>query len=232
MAAFDRERLNKKIIVSFFSPNPNLKKVDISKNEEKPTNTNEVTTDGKYEENILPTTFLDDLKFFYNGSIFHDVKFQIGTETVPAHKDILRARSPVFKTMFDTDMKEKVSECINITDLNLDTLKRMLLFIYTDTTGELDFQSAKELYFASDKYDISSLKQRCSNFMAQNMQPSNVCEILILADMHRDEELKSVAQEYILEHDQQIFTSDEWKSFMESNSYLAAQVMYLKCLKN
>ncbi|GBN35696.1 TD and POZ domain-containing protein 1 [Araneus ventricosus] len=213
---------------------PNLKQMDISKNEGNLTNASEENDDLEEddEQPVVPTTFKDDMISFYNGSIFHDVQLRVGTETIPAHRDILRARSPVFRKMFSIDTKEKANECINITDLNLDTVKRMLLFLYTDTTGELELQSAKELYFASDKYDISSLKQRCSIFMKQNLQPSNVCEILVLADTHQDEELKSAVQEYILKYDQEIFVSDEWKSFIKSNSYLAAQVMHLKCLKS
>ncbi|GBO11949.1 TD and POZ domain-containing protein 2 [Araneus ventricosus] len=171
----------------------NVKQIDISKNEENLTNASEKTEDN--EQPALPTTFKDDMISFYNESIFHDVQLHIGTETVPAHRDILRARSPVFRRMFATDMKEKASDCISITDLNLDTLKRMLLFLYTDTTGELELQSAKELYFASEKYGISSLKRRCSISMKQNLQPSNVCEILALADAHQDKELKSAVQE-------------------------------------
>ncbi|GBM25612.1 hypothetical protein AVEN_27735-1 [Araneus ventricosus] len=92
-------------------------------------------------------------------------------------------------------------------------------------------QSAKDLYIASDKYDIVSLKKRCSSFIKKNLCPANVCEVIVLADMHQDKDLESAAHEFVLTYDKEVFVSDEWKLFMKNFSGLAAQVMYLKCMK-
>ncbi|CAL1298355.1 unnamed protein product [Larinioides sclopetarius] len=150
-----------------------------------------------YEENcfdassmghVLSTSLKQDLTTLHGDQLFCDTKLQTDTETFPAHRCVLSARSPVFKKMFTTDMKEKAGESINIPDISSDTIRRMLQFLYTDCTGVLDLQSAKDLYIASDKYDIATLKQRCSFFMKKNLCSSNVCEILVLADMHQDKD--------------------------------------------
>ncbi|GBN61470.1 TD and POZ domain-containing protein 3 [Araneus ventricosus] len=179
----------------------------------------------------LSTTLKQDLTSLYEDRLFSDTKLRTDTETFPAHRCVLSARSPVFKKMFTTDMKEKAGECINVPDISSDTVRRMLQFLYTDCTGDLEMQSAKDLYIASDKYDIVSLKERCSSFIKKNLCPSNVCEVLVLADMHQDKDLESTAQEYVLTNDEEVFYSDEWKLFMKNYSCLAAQVMYLKCTK-
>ncbi|GBN00599.1 TD and POZ domain-containing protein 5 [Araneus ventricosus] len=183
------------------------------------------------ERHLPSTTLKEDLTSMYNERLFCDTKLRTDTETFPAHRNVLSARSPVFKKMFTTDMKEKAGECINVPDISSDTVRRMLQFLYTDCTGDLEMQSARDLYIASDKYDIASLKQRCSSFMNKNLCPANVCEVLVLADMHQDKNLESAAQEYVLTNDEEVFYSDEWKLFMKNYSGLAAQMMYLKFTK-
>ncbi|GBO39715.1 TD and POZ domain-containing protein 5 [Araneus ventricosus] len=161
------------------------------------------------------TTLKEDLTTLYNDCLFCDTKLRTDTETFPAHRSVLSARSPVFKKMLTTDMKEKAGECINVPDISSDTVRRMLKFLYTDCTGDPKMHRAKDLYIASDKYDIASLKQHCSSFMKKNLCPANVCEVLVLADMHQDKDLESAAQEYVLTNDEEVFYSDEWKLFMK-----------------
>ncbi|CAL1298356.1 unnamed protein product [Larinioides sclopetarius] len=178
------------------------------------------------------STFKNDMKTLYNDHLFSDIVLRTDTEEFQAHRSILSARSPVFRSMFSTDMKEKADKCVEISDLSSDTVRRMLLFLYSDFVEELNLKSAKELYFAADKYDIISLKRRCAVFMQRNLCPSNVCEVLVLADMHQDRDLKSAVYDYIQKNDKKVFASDEWKLFMENNSYIAAHVMHNRYMKN
>ncbi|CAL1282226.1 unnamed protein product [Larinioides sclopetarius] len=189
------------------------------------------SSDAAGTKKLPSTTLKEDLTSLYNDRLFCDTKFVTNTETFPAHRNVLSARSPVFKKMFTTDMKEKSGECINVPDISSDTMHRMLQFLYTDSTGDLEMQSAKDLYIASDKYDIASLKQRCSSFMTRNLCPANVCDVLVLADLHQDKNLESSALEYVLTNDEEVFHSEEWNMFMKNYSSLAAQVMYLKFTK-
>ncbi|GBM91380.1 hypothetical protein AVEN_42347-1 [Araneus ventricosus] len=55
-----------------------------------------------------------------------------------------------------------------------------------------------QLYVASDKYDILSMKRRCSSFLKENLCPTKACDVLELADLHQDDDLKSSVQDYIL----------------------------------
>ncbi|GFY68314.1 TD and POZ domain-containing protein 3 [Trichonephila inaurata madagascariensis] len=158
------------------------------------------------------------------------MKLKTKTRTFPAHKFILGARSPVFKAMFTNDMKERNSECVNIEDLDDDTVQRMLQYMYTATVPDLQWDSACNLYTAANKYVILSLKSKCSSFLKDNLSTDNACDLLILSDMHQDEDLKSRAEEFIL-NDEEIFDTKEWKLFMKTNVPLAADLMYLKLKK-
>ncbi|GBN07327.1 TD and POZ domain-containing protein 1 [Araneus ventricosus] len=178
------------------------------------------------EKSQSTAVLIEELKSLCIDGIFSDTELRTSTKTFPAHKAILSARSPVFRNMFSHDMKEKISGHVDITDFEDDTVHRMLLFIYTAVTDDLHLESASKLYAAADKYHILTLKSRCSSFLKENLCPANACGILVLADLHNDDDLKSVVEDYILEQRKQIFSSQEWKDFMSSHIKLAADVMY------
>ncbi|GBO34453.1 TD and POZ domain-containing protein 5 [Araneus ventricosus] len=183
----------------------------------------------KGKEKSLSTALLaNDLKFMYNDAIFSDTEIRTSTRNFPVHKGILSARSPVFRRMFSHDMKEKNSGHVEITDFEDDTIHRMLLYMYTDSLEDLQFQSASKLYTLADKYQIMSLKSKCSSFLKENLCPRNVCDVLVLADLHNDDGLKGTVQDYILGEHKEIFCSQEWKDFMNTHLKLAADVMHKK----
>ncbi|GIX79656.1 TD and POZ domain-containing protein 3 [Caerostris extrusa] len=167
-----------------------------------------------------------DLAWLYSTGALTDTKLVASTHTFFAHSQILGARSLVFRAMFSTDMEERSTKTVHISDLDSQTVSRMLVFMYTDILEDVEWERACDLYYAADKYDIRSLKFRCLCFLKKNLSDSNACKTLILADRHRDKDLEMTAQEYIL-MSKKIILSDEWKDLMESNLQLAARTMYL-----
>ncbi|GIY37152.1 TD and POZ domain-containing protein 5 [Caerostris extrusa] len=73
------------------------------------------------------------------------------------------------------------------------------------------------LYIAADKYEILSLKDEFSSFLKLNLTPTEACEILILVDLHMDGDLKTCVQNFIVEHDKEIFDTDDWNKIIETN---------------
>ncbi|CAL1296336.1 unnamed protein product [Larinioides sclopetarius] len=189
-----------------------------------------VFSEKQYIENI--TTLKDDLTSLFREGVLCDTKLKTATETFPAHTVVLSARSPVFKSMFTADMKEKTNNCVEIDDLDAETVRRMLLFIYSANLDELEFESAKNLYFAADKYNIVSLFQRCSSFLKQNLLESNCCDILLLADNHQDKDLKSAVQEYIAKNDEAVLLSEEWTNLERNHPQLTIEALRTVCMKN
>ncbi|GIY64655.1 TD and POZ domain-containing protein 3 [Caerostris extrusa] len=179
----------------------------------------------------VPSTFETDLMSMYSDRDFSDVELKMDAESFFAHKVVLSSRSPVFKAMFLSDMKETANNCVDITDLSSETLRQMLLFMYTDTLEDLTWASTKDLYSAADKYDIISLRQRCTQLLQKQLSTSNACEALVFADLHQNSELKKMVQNYIMTHGREIFCSNEWRSFLKENPLMAAEVMHLKVLE-
>ncbi|XP_055952972.1 speckle-type POZ protein B-like isoform X2 [Argiope bruennichi] len=176
------------------------------------------------------TCALEDLTCLYEEGILCDIQLQTATETFNAHESILSARSSVFKRMFTTDMMEKTTDCITIEDLDANTVRRMLTFFYSDKLENLDWEIAKNLYYAADKYNILALKCRCSSFLKENLQPSSCCELLQMSDRHQDADLKKSAQEYVAIYRDAVLCSEQWKSLEKSDPELIIETLRAICL--
>ncbi|CAL1262213.1 unnamed protein product [Larinioides sclopetarius] len=161
------------------------------------------------ELSVPKSVLIDDFKSMLNDSILCDIKLKASSQSYPAHKCVLSARSPVFKAMFSNTMKEKINDCVDIKDLNDDTVSRMLRYIYSADVGKLEWGSATDLYEAADKYQILNLKDICSFYLKNNLCPQNACEALVLADLHQDGDLKAFVRDFILSHRENIFNSEE-----------------------
>ncbi|GFQ72256.1 TD and POZ domain-containing protein 1 [Trichonephila clavata] len=178
------------------------------------------------------TGCVKDVKSLYNDLALSDMTLCTETKSYPAHIAILCARSPVFKAMFSSDMKESIRRKVDILDLNDDTVQRMLLYMYTDTLENLQWESALSLYKAADKYNIVSLRNQCVSFIESHLSPINVCEALELADRHQDEDFKSILQNYIVNNQGEVLDLKEWKLFVKSNSELAAESLLKICMED
>ncbi|CAL1281795.1 unnamed protein product [Larinioides sclopetarius] len=132
---------------------------------------------------------LNDFKALYSDKILTDMVLKTATKSFQAHKNLLCARSSVFRAMLTNDMKEKNTGYINVEDLGNETVQKLLLFLYSDSLEELQWESAVQLYYAADKYAIEKLKVLCSSFLVYTISTSTASELLLLADTHNDTDL-------------------------------------------
>ncbi|KAF8777719.1 TD and POZ domain-containing protein 5 [Argiope bruennichi] len=173
-------------------------------------------------------SILDDLKTIYNKQHLTDVELKTETKSFPAHKLVLCARSSVFNAMLTKDMKEKNTNCIRVDDLDNDTLQQFLHFLYSDNLESLNWESAVKLYDTGDKYAVEKLRVLCSSFLADNINSTTASELLLLADAHNDSDLKKFVENFILEHEEEVFGSDEWEKLIDVNPQLVIKTMHLK----
>ncbi|GIX74174.1 TD and POZ domain-containing protein 3 [Caerostris extrusa] len=189
--------------------------------------------DLNFDAECSASSAMDDFTTIYNDGFLCDVDLQTGAESFPAHKVVLSARSPVFKAMFANNMKETVTNRVDLPDLDGGTVRRLLLYMYSDAVECREWDSVRNLYAAADKYAIEFLKTKCSTILRGILVPSQACELLVLADMHRDNDLKKFAQDFMSEHDEYILGSDSWMELEQRNPQLAIEAMrhLYTCLK-
>ncbi|XP_024377667.1 uncharacterized protein [Physcomitrium patens] len=134
--------------------------------------------------------------------IHADVTIETGEfDRTPAHRAVLvsivcagiwrfpflykASRSPVFRAMFEHELKEKTCAHIHVADVSTPAMRALLLYLYT---GDHDTKVMKEhgmaLLTAAHKYDIPDLKRVCETAVANSVKPSNVIETLQQARLY------------------------------------------------
>lgn len=164
----------------------------------------------------------DNLGDLFESQKFSDVILSVSGREFYAHKAILAARSPVFSAMFEHEMEEKKTSRVEIADMDEDTLKEMLRFIYTGKSNCLD-KMADELLAAADKYALDRLKVMCEEALCDNLNVDTAAELLTLADMHSAEQLKAHVIDFINIHATDVVETEGWKQMIQRTPHLVAE---------
>ncbi|KAF8777737.1 Kelch-like ECH-associated protein 1 like protein [Argiope bruennichi] len=173
----------------------------------------------------------DDLRYLYQGRIVSDIVIKTPCTLFPAHKSVLCASSCVFKEMLTNDLRDESINLFEITNLEDDIVSRMLFFLYTDSLENIRWDNAMKLYHAAHVYQIQRLIFKCSCFLLEKLTITNASDLLLLSHEHGDVTLKSVVEEYICLHDEEIFGSKEWIKFSRTNLLLANEIMCANYIK-
>nr|CAH0102927.1 unnamed protein product [Daphnia galeata] len=144
----------------------------------------------------------DRAKYLFETALYCDCEFLVGNEEekelVKAHKIFLAMGSPVFETMFYGGMAQANagrsvntgSDAIEVQDIQPFAFKDLLEFIYTEHVDLKSFEQAYEISYAAKKYMVSSLVEKCSQYMWKDLIPDNVCRALEFANLFEDSLLK------------------------------------------
>ncbi|KAG8192315.1 hypothetical protein JTE90_002136 [Oedothorax gibbosus] len=175
------------------------------------------------EENIDEATYLavpivlketdslvGDMKHLYENKMFSDFTLKVGNEELKVHKLILCARSTVFNSMLTTDMKESITHCLEITDFDPHVVKAMLQYIYCGQVEEIIPDLGIQLYSIADKYNLQDLKNICVKFLLKNLNVSNICDVLVLCDMHNEPELMMAAKKMFCANAAAVQETEKW----------------------
>lgn len=168
---------------------------------------------------------VDNLKVMYTSSLHTDINLQVGDEVVRVHKSLLCARSPVFAKIFKSPMEENKNNTIAIPDIEVIVLKDLVEFLYTGNLRSDDFETVYALYYAADKYDVSSLRETCAGELLSQMNLKNACRVLSLANRHSNVQLKKSVMDFIQFNFDEIVNTKPWDEFLQTDTKLAAEVM-------
>jgi len=125
---------------------------------------------------------------------FCDMEIVCGGKVFPCHKLIVSTRSPVFRAMFETKMRESELGKVTIEDIKPEVMTDMLYFIYTGLVKEtVTTEFAIELLAAADKYQLDSLKDICQDKIRSVLHDENAIEFLIIGEMYQAPKLRESA---------------------------------------
>ncbi|KAJ1700243.1 hypothetical protein LUZ63_000022 [Rhynchospora breviuscula] len=135
-----------------------------------------------------------------------DVTFEVNGELFQAHRLVLAARSPVFKSiLFGPSQQGGLSGAgaVQIEGMQPSVFKMMLHFIYTDsvphdqelansdTTAGASLAITQQLLAAADTYALTMLKLMCEERLCRELSIDSFATTLILAEQHDCPRLKA-----------------------------------------
>uniref|UniRef100_A0AC35FYA1 BTB domain-containing protein n=1 Tax=Panagrolaimus sp. PS1159 TaxID=55785 RepID=A0AC35FYA1_9BILA len=110
---------------------------------------------------------------------FEDFTIVSDEKEIKVYKCVLACQSPVFAAMFKSHTKEAIERKVVISDFTFDILEKAMKLCYQ----QMDISNASnvEIYLLlefADKYDITILKDNLEDYLVEQIDISNVCEIV------------------------------------------------------
>ncbi|KAL3641755.1 hypothetical protein CASFOL_012570 [Castilleja foliolosa] len=139
------------------------------------------------------------LSHVLDDSVHADITIATSDGKLQAHKVILIARSPVFRSMFTHDLKEKISSTIEIKDMTSESSKTLLRFLYGSVEQEEFWKHRLVLLGAANKYDITDLKDACEESLLEDIDANNVLDRLQEAWLYEAGKLKRGCFRYLFD---------------------------------
>ncbi|XP_037085250.1 kelch-like protein diablo isoform X2 [Pollicipes pollicipes] len=128
-----------------------------------------------------------------------DVTVRVEERQWRAHKAVLAAGSPYFRTMFTSDYVESQEPVVGLHGFDSDTFDAVLNYIYTGHV-ELSPNSAAALLDAAEHLQLSSLRHHCLQYLSEVVTPESSIAVWRLALLHGSAELAHRALRLVLDN--------------------------------
>lgn len=148
-------------------------------------------------------------------SIHTDIQINTADGSIAAHRAVLAARSPVFRSMFSHDLKEKEMSIVDISDMSGEACQAFLNYIYGNIQNGEFLTHRLALLRAADKYDITDLKEACHESLLQDIDTKNVLERLQNASLYQLPKLKASCMQYLVKFGKIYDIYDDFNAFLQ-----------------
>ncbi|KAJ0986944.1 hypothetical protein J5N97_005300 [Dioscorea zingiberensis] len=161
-------------------------------------------------------TVLISLSRMLSEGIHTDIIINANNGSIGAHRAVLATRSPVFRSMFSHNLKEKELSAVNISDMSFEACQAFLNYIYGDFKADEFLTHRLALLHAADKYDVSDLKEACHESLLEDIDTKNVLERLQTAHLYRLPRLKSSCLRYLVNFGKIYEIHDDFNAFLQN----------------
>ena len=161
---------------------------------------------------------LDDIRSemhsLYRDEVFTDAILKCKSEEFKVHRAVLASQSPVFRKMFEVDMKEKKCGVVMIDDFAPPVLSDLVTYLYTGAAPNVG-KLARELLNAANKYELPRLFAMCESELEKKIEVESVVDTLLLADRHSAVNLKKACLDFIYQHSADVYMTSKWKDLKD-----------------
>lgn len=148
--------------------------------------------------------------------IHTDITINASDGSIGAHRAVLAARSPVFRSMFSHNLQEKELSTINISDMSLESCQAFLNYLYGIIKHEEFLTHRLALLHAADKYDISDLRDVCHESLLEDIDTKNVLDRLQNASLYQLMKLKMSCIRYLVKFGKIYEIREDFNTFLQN----------------
>eukprot|EP00798_Chlamydomonas_sp_ICE-L_P005005 gene5005-34789_t len=180
---------------------------------------------------VPPPNLGSDLVGLLTSGNESDCTFVVENEEMKVHKIILEARSPVFRALLSSDMREGHEGRVVVQDIKASVFRVMLHFVYSDSLPEeheglnLEVPMAQHLLVAADQYQLVRLRRFCERRLCETVDVETVATTLTLAEQNHAEDLKKVCLEYVSRNLAAVMNTDGFRHMTRSCPQLQAEIL-------
>ena len=180
----------------------------------------------RVECDVPPDNVRGDMLKLYRDKALVDASIKCGNQVFKVHKAILASQSPVFRKMFEVDMKEKRSGVIEISDPDVspEVVSDLVTYLYTGNAPGIQKQ-ANELLKVAHLYEIPRLLKMSENELQKSITPDNVCNLLLLAELHAAHALKAKCMEFVHLNSGSVCKTPGWQEMKDKAPGLLCEVL-------
>lgn len=160
-------------------------------------------TSGMLRESIYMEHLMRDEKF-------SDITFVVDGQSFKVHKCILANKSPIFRTMFEFDKRNKAINEVVIEGISHEVFGEMLQYIYTVRINEID-KIADTLF---------------EEVLMESLSIENAVKYLDLAKLHNAPNLEKRIMNFLVRQNaQELINAPEYQSIVDSTPGMVSEVL-------
>ena len=159
---------------------------------------------------MLNNDRLSDVKFVAANSNGESESKQV----IPAHKFILAIGSPVFEAMFYGELAE-TKDTIELPDCDNESLLELFRYMYSDEVN-LSGSNVMGVLYLAKKYIVPSLTDKCTEYLREKLDPSNVFIILPYSLKYEEKALEDRCWKVIENHTEASMKSEGFETIERS----------------
>lgn len=121
-------------------------------------------------------------------------------------------------------MKESGQSQISMQNINPDVFENLIQFFYFGSV-QITNENITEMISIADMFQILSLKRLCYLQFPSMINNDNAISLLLFFDQNKEEKLKKIIFNYIVENISTIKTRDDFKSVLTENQNLMLELL-------
>lgn len=156
--------------------------------------------------------------------------------TIPCHRVVLAAQSPVFKAMFSDGFQEGATNTVKIRGFRSTSIRLMVALMYCNVDEFCDSMSQAtdvtlDLFSAAHLYDYSHLVKVCKRLLIESMDTDNAADLYLKGFLTDVAGLKTAAMKFISENFAEVEKTDQWKELAKNYPQAVHEMLAFVCKK-